>query len=497
MNKQYLLFILLLIFPIFISAETDKIEFFKGKNEELSGYYDEYVYFYKEDEEENIIDNAEFIYRNLDGNLSYDVAFDNYYHAYKFENSISEDNEKLLKITPSNTKDVLLNFRKMEDFTPYINVVHKKSTIYNFKNLYVDCDYNNNAFSFNNKYSTKKLVSEHKYDRCYAYIPTVMFIEETKTPKGLEKETAVLPATITFVFEFNQETEEITKISSFLDAFSKTTFEDESGHEYLHYDMNLYKYDESLDYNNIESVYNTFINYDKNMIYSKSEYCKKMIKDANPEYQKSIKNDYQIKKLTDEDDSSEHLLKIKCETPIIVDKKGSSALSVNSYVNSKEKVNLTESSNVEIKVFLKNSGKAPSYENKVVSNVPEGVEYVAGSATDNGVYDEEKNTVTWDLDYLDASSGYIFSYEVAVTTGSKESVYVTTSSVSSDDNETPIVSNEAKVTTPGVGGDAPEEESEEIVNPKTGDERSFVIILGLLIGSIVLFSIKNKKPMGI
>ena len=183
-----------------------------------------------------------------------------------------------------------------------------------------------------------------------------------------------------------------------------------------------------------------------------------------------------------------------CGTPIIVDKKGNSALTVNSYVNSKEEVNLTESSNVEIKVFLKNSGKAPSYENKVVSNVPEGVEYVAGSATDNGVYDEEKNTVTWDLDYLDASSGYIFSYEVAVTTGSKESVYVTTSSVSSDDNETPIVSNEAKVTTPGVGGDAPEEE-EEITNPGTGVSYPIILMLVLLLGSALTLIFTSKKKI--
>ena len=499
MKKQYLLFILLLIFPIFISAKTGydvKAVALspKPKFDAVEEVIKQYNYFYKMDEENNIISDAEFVLRDLNGNVKYNVDYDDNYRAYKYVNHDQDDYEKLFKIIPSNVKDIISNFNKMEDFTPYINTVQARSTIKNFESMYVDCDNYYDADMKNsdieNEYPVKKLESLYTYSKCYVRVPIVMFLEETKTPKGYEKETAVLPTIVSFNYEFNQETREISNKYAYYTTYNDFKYETE---EYTNYRLfGLYKYDNTLDYNNIESVYNAFVNYDISMKYVHTDLCvvEKVYK---AEFKNSSINNYQVKKLG----STNNDFKPLCGTPIIVDKKGNSALTVNSYVNSKEEVNLTESSNVEIKVFLKNSGKAPSYENKVVSKVPEGVEYVAGSATDNGVYDEEKNTVTWDLDYLDASSGYIFSYEVAVTTGSKESVYVTTSSVSSDDNETPIVSNEAKVTTPGVGGDAPEEESEEIVNPKTGDERSFVIILGLLIGSIVLFSIKNKKPMGI
>lgn len=162
-------------------------------------------------------------------------------------------------------------------------------------------------------------------------------------------------------------------------------------------------------------MYNAFVNYDLSMRYQSTPICSEHVYDPcvnggcaleiirilNAMFQNSVYDKYQFQKMgTTSSDEFEY----KCNTPIIVDKKGSSALTVNSYVNSKEEVNLTESGNVEIKVFVKNSGKAASYDNKVVSNIPEGVEYVAGSASDNGIYDSSKNTVSWDLDYLDASS---------------------------------------------------------------------------------------------
>ena len=178
-----------------------------------------------------------------------------------------------------------------------------------------------------------------------------------------------------------------------------------------------------------------------------------------------------------------------CDTVIVVDKKGTSNLSISSYVNSEEEIDIEETSTVQIKVHLKNDGKAPSYDNVIVSKVPAGVEYVSGSATDNGVYSEEEKTVTWNFAYLDAKDGYMFAYDVVVPTGSKSSVYVTTSSVSAEDTNTPIESNEARVLTPGAGGN-----DEEIVNPKTGDIRDTILVILLLISiGILSYSISTKS----
>ena len=489
MKKQEIFFLLLLlVFPILIFAETDKIEFYKNKaqnvGESIGTNY--YYYFYKSDEEGNNIINAKFILRDKEGIIKYDVLYDEDYKAYGYVRSFEYDYQKLLNVLPLNVEDVVSSFRKMEDFIPYINSQSEKSSIKNFDNMNVRCiSTENDSISKNNNLvvPTDKFLN---YSYCRVYVPTVMFLEEVVTPKGYEKETAVLPAIIGFIYDFDQETGEIINTDSGINTFinfpTSPIYFDEN--EYDIKFERLYKYDNTLDYDDIESVYNAFINYDDSMKYKKSR-CEE-VKMSNTLGNNTL---YNIKRLASD---GLELAELQC-TPIIVDKKGKSNVSINSYVNSKEEINITENSNVEIKVFLKNSGKAPSYENKVVSNVPEGVEYVDGSATDDGVYDNEKKTVTWDLDYLDANSGYMFSYNVSVSTGNRESVYVVTSSVSNEENTESIVSNEARVTTPGMGSN----DTEEVVNPKTGDERRFVIILGLLIGSIVLFTIKGKKPLGL
>ncbi len=440
----------------------------------------QYNIFYKMDEEENIIDNAEFVIRDFNNDVKYDVSYDKNLKAYKYVKYVEQDYQKSLSLLLSKEKNIVSNFNKKDDFIPYITGEDDKPDKY----IDVHCNWSPTNVEIDEHEATEVESANVPY-YCDVSIPTFMILEETKTPKGYEKETAVILPEIEIHYEFDNESGLVNnKISV------------------MFFNNGFIKYDDNVDYSNLSVIENFTEEYIDSVLYDRVK-C-----DIPVEFptcpgpgceQEALASDFTMSeshmreiKLSENDSNFE----LKCNTPIIVDKKGSSALSVNSYVNSKEEVNLTESSNVEIKVFLKNSGKAPSYENKVVSNVPEGVEYVAGSATDNGVYDEEKNTVTWDLDYFDASSGYIFSYEVAVTTGSKESVYVTTSSVSSEDNTTPIVSNEAKVTTPGVGGDAPEEE-EEITNPKTGDDLNFALILGLLIGSIALISIKNRKPLGL
>ena len=475
MKKQYLLFILLLIFPIFVNA----------------GYCPTcgYNYFYKMDEEENIIDNAEFVIRDFNNDVKYDVSYDKNLKAYKYAEYVEQDYQKSLSLLLAKEKNIISNLNKKDDFIPYIitdnsEAVEQKEKSPNEMDVYCNWSPTSDSESVGLP-KNAEIESAKLPDYCNVSVSTFMILEETKTPKGFEKEKAVIFPTVKIYYEFDNESGLVNNKMSMI-QFSK----------------GFIKYDDNINYSDLNIIESFTEEYIDSVLYDRVK-C-----DIPVEFptcpgpgceQASLANGLAMSeshmreiKLSENDSNFEP----ECDTPIIVDKKGSSALSVNSYVNSKEEVNLTESSNVEIKVFLKNTGKAPSYENKVVSKVPEGVEYVAGSATDNGVYDEEKNTVTWDLDYLDASSGYIFSYEVAVTTGSKESVYVTTSSVSSEDNTTPIVSNEAKVTTPGVGGDAPEEE-EEITNPKTGDDLNFALILGLLIGSIALISIKNRKPLGL
>ena len=117
-------FTILLMLPIFINA-TEVID---------------YGYFYKRDEQGNNINNAEFILRNNDSKLTYDVSYDNSEKAYKFGLIIEDDYNKLINYIPNDVKELLSSFSKMEDFTPYIPNVTIKSTITDFKKYTVDCE---------------------------------------------------------------------------------------------------------------------------------------------------------------------------------------------------------------------------------------------------------------------------------------------------------------------------------------------------------------------
>ena len=469
-RKLLIVFIILFMFPMFVNAFD----------------VDNYKYFYKKDEQGNYISNAEFIVRNLDGSIKQTVTYDSNYKAYRYDNFFEEDFDKSMKLLPTNIKNIINSFNNVDDVVPYINQVQSRGTISDFKEMEVLCEMHTSPSPpdvlksdvLGTEYKAKKMVYSNVYNHCNIYVPIVMFVEETKTPKGFEKETSAIASFLFYEYDFDDESGNILDKKVSITLSGPSHYKDENNEEISLEDM--YKYDDNLNYSNIENVYNTFLNYGLDMKYPKTT-CNNAKSSPKVKKQSTIDN-YSIKKL-----GGTEFTELSC-TPIIVDKRGTSSLNISSYVNNEEEMALKETSTVTIKVFLKNDGKAPSYDNVVVSNVPKGVEYVEDSATDNGVYNEESKTVTWNLDYLDSEKGYTFTYDVIVPKGQSSSVYVTTSSVSAGDNETPIESNEARVTTPGTGN---------IVNPKTGDTRSSIIVVLLIISFSALYYSFTKKSLSI
>ncbi len=101
---------------------------------------------------------------------------------------------------------------------------------------------------------------------------------------------------------------------------------------------------------------------------------------------------------------------------IVVNQKGEVDFSINTTVNEKESINTTSNSKLKYQVNVKNNGFA-SYDNKIISTLPEGFVYVEGSASNDGVYNSTNNTITWNVYKIAAGEEITLSYEAYAPNG--------------------------------------------------------------------------------
>jgi len=177
---------------------------------------------------------------------------------------------------------------------------------------------------------------------------------------------------------------------------------------------------------------------------------------------------------------------------IRVDKTSTEDLSkkveISTKVNGQEKIQVKKNERVDVSVLVNNGAKTPLYTNKIVSKIPKDLVYVDGSAQKGGVYDAKTQTVTWELDYLDAYDSTILTYQVDVpSTLDDGAVRTTEASITTFGSDTPIVSDEAQV-------DYGNKTTDKVVNPETGilSEEALYIILGIAVFATLYIVRKNS-----
>ena len=138
-----------------------------------------------------------------------------------------------------------------------------------------------------------------------------------------------------------------------------------------------------------------------------------------------------------------------------------------------------------ISILLHNIRLSISSTNNVItSRIPEGFEYVEGSASDSGVYLESTNSVRWNIDEIGVESTKELTYKVSVSEDvDLTQSYISSATISSDDVEE-MESNETMVTLQG-----------EIENPKTGDARNVLILFALSVAGLIVYYIQDKKVL--
>ena len=131
--------------------------------------------------------------------------------------------------------------------------------------------------------------------------------------------------------------------------------------------------------------------------------------------------------------------------PVIINKRGSINLNISTTVNEKTSISTTSNSRLVYKVKVVNDG-ITSYDNKVVSKLPDGFKYVEGTATNGGVYNSSNNTITWTLYRIDEDSYVDLSYEAYAPNGlSNLKDYISEASIEAFGLQSKVISNKATV----------------------------------------------------
>ena len=468
--------------------------------------------FIKKDDKGNIVKDAIFIQTRLDGsvvanisnkkvtypnsndNLAVNAQLDDGQYPYI---DYSEDKELSYSLLTSEQKEILSNIRTLNDYNQFVNSLPDfpmtnactpgETEINYFKKskgllfpLEGSVLTESNIIS-NKKYNAMKLQSTSPaVDNKTIEAMSFMFIEEVKVPYKLEKEIMVVPIVISISYNVMSDNSMILENATMSSPYGG-----------MNNNMPvLYKYNNQLDYNKAGEIYSLLSD---DEMYTTT--C------GVPTYP-CDNGDSNLGPLSygglDQFEGHVKIPSVKISScyPIVIDKTNEEDITkkatIESYVDGKQRAHSTQNGEVTITVKLTNTAKTPLYENVVVSNIPEGFEYVDASAIKEGVYNRENNTITWNLDYLDANDSELYSYKVKVpNTADLNKLYNTTAQLSTKGIDTPIVSDEAVV---DLGSN--ETSTDVAENPKTGSFNEIILILIAFVstaGLIYLFNIKSIK----
>ncbi len=421
----FLLFILLL--PIGIDAITPKPTQYN---------------FYKKDSLGNYINDAKFIIYDSKNIINENVNLESN-GKYYYKTTIEGDYNKLINLLSSEHKQIINSINSLEDY----DLLDSKYKIINHNTItydeYVESLKDNNSLIIS--YIPMDLVNNINV-RAGIFLK----LEEIKTPSGLKKEEAIIPARLNIILRINNN-----------QVVSRT-----ASVELADY---ILKYNKELDYNNIYDVYkyiDSKIKEDKVDDVTYLTECGK------------VKHDFKISFNIPVEQTSSGELESTCHNEtLIVDEKGNANLEITSSINDSNKLNIKKGDTVKFKTTVRNIGNSPSYNNVITSLIPSNLEYVSGSASNDGEYID--NSVVWNIDYLDSEKEETLEYEVKVLNESGNKLIIN-SNIKSDEIEE-IKSNDNELI------------SEVIENPKTGQSSYIVIFFTLIISIVVFILVKNKR----
>ena len=182
------------------------------------------------------------------------------------------------------------------------------------------------------------------------------------------------------------------------------------------------------------------------------------------------------------------------------DEEGTVKLNISNTVNNLTKFNASNNKNLEYKIYVKNTGDAPSGNNVITTNVPDKVTVDESSISDAGVYNKIENTITWNIERIDDEEQIVVSYKaLAPDTASGEEL-IGNSMVLSAQQTIETYSNNTIVTLDKI--------VEIINNPNTGISMIYIpntnvgmpisvlfviTIVMSLTGVVMINKIKKKK----
>jgi len=163
-------------------------------------------------------------------------------------------------------------------------------------------------------------------------------------------------------------------------------------------------------------------------------------------------------------------------------------ISITNQINDNNTYNAKKDEIIKYSIKIKNTGDGKSTDNIIKTNIPDGLFIFEDQISDDGIYDKENNTITWNYELLGPNDEYTFNYYAKVTvekiTEYIGNSYITSSQiqekVESDDT---ILTIENKINVPDI-----------IKNPKTVTSISMIIILiVLLVSSFAYILLKREK----
>lgn len=155
-------------------------------------------------------------------------------------------------------------------------------------------------------------------------------------------------------------------------------------------------------------------------------------------------------------------------------------LNIINTVNDIDKYNAKKDEILMYSVKIQNTGDGYSENNIISTTIPTGLEIDKDRISDNGIYNEEDNTITWNLDILNPNEEYTFYYYAKVIDSDiKEYIghsYLTSNQVQEQiESENTIVNIE-----------------DTIENPYTGDKLYLVILFAVISMGLTTFIYKRK-----
>lgn len=478
MNKKILLFLIVVNFILAKNVYAYRVDYpiycpNCGSGTTLV-YNDEII---KQDMNSNHLDGATFVLKDINDSIQikYSSDYDGR-HRLNITESVpcrcsggggartksfikNDDNlivDKLAKnISTNNALSSIekLVIKQFDNISSYEDLKQKVSDVYcrEYTGWHA---YGQTTGSYIDKNSIKidKLADHYYGSGTYAYcskgIVYPMIVEETIAPKGYiksNKYVVLLPIDVTFYENYDGNDIDIN-YPQMLDGIS----------------MEYYNYDSNYDYSKMYKLSNDEItNFKEKYLVTgmnSDEYCEPVVCET-------VIGAYCPKKCYPTD----HVIK---NSP------GEIKLSLTNSINGSDSTTVKKGEKVKYRAQLKNSGTAASYNNVITTVVPPDIEYIDGSASNGGTYNDEDRTITWDIYSLDAGESTDLSYDATVIRNTNIDKIQLRSSVVSDQVQNKVDSAPAIINVKGG-----------FVNPNTGSLIS--IIMSLM--TIILFLFMNFK----